>query len=213
MDGNVAPLPEICNLAEKYDALTFIDECHATGFFGPSGRGTEDFFGLNGKVDIINSTLGKALGGAAGGYTTASQQIVSLLRQRARPYLFSNSLPPPVVASASQVFSMLMDDSTFVSKIKENTTRFRKNMTAAGFTISGEDHPICPVMLGDAQLASDMADDMLDRGIFVIGFSYPVVPKGKARIRVQLSAAHTTEDIDRTVEAFIEVGKARNVIP
>jgi len=213
MDGNVAPLPEICDLAEKYGALTFIDECHATGFFGPSGRGTEDFFGLNGKVDIINSTLGKALGGAAGGYTTASQQIVSLLRQRARPYLFSNSLPPPVVASASQVFSMLMNDSSFVSKIKENTTRFRQNMTAAGFTIAGEDHPICPVMLGDAQLASDMADDMLERGIFVIGFSYPVVPKGKARIRVQLSAAHTTEDIDRTVDAFIEVGKARNVIP
>jgi len=213
MDGNVAPLPEICDLADKYGALTFIDECHATGFLGPSGRGTEDFFGINGKVDIINSTLGKALGGAAGGYTTASHQIIQLLRQRARPYLFSNSLPPPVVACASQVFSMLMDDSSFVSKIKENTTRFRQKMTSAGFTISGDDHPISPVMLGDAQLASDMADDMLKRGIFVIGFSYPVVPKGKARIRVQISAAHTTEDIDRTVEAFIEVGRARNVIP
>jgi len=197
MDGNVAPLPEICDLADKYGALTFIDECHATGFLGPSGRGTEDFFGINGKVDIINSTLGKALGGAAGGYTTASHQIIQLLRQRARPYLFSNSLPPPVVACASQVFSMLMDDSSFVSKIKENTTRFRQKMTSAGFTISGDDHPISPVMLGDAQLASDMADDMLKRGIFVIGFSYPVVPKGKARIRVQISAAHTTEDIDR----------------
>jgi len=213
MDGNVAPLPEICDLADKYGALTFIDECHATGFLGPSGRGTEDFFGINGKVDIINSTLGKALGGAAGGYTTASHQIIQLLRQRARPYLFSNSLPPPVVACASQVFSMLMDDSSFVSKIKENTTRFRQKMTSAGFTISGDDHPISPVMLGDAQLASDMADDMLKRGIFVIGFSYPVVAKGKARIRVQISAAHTTEDIDRTVEAFIEVGRARNVIP
>jgi len=213
MDGNVAPLPEICDLADKYGALTFIDECHATGFLGPSGRGTEDFFGINGKVDIINSTLGKALGGAAGGYTTASHQIIQLLRQRARPYLFSNSLPPPVVACASQVFKMLMDDSSFVSKIKENTTRFRQKMTAAGFTISGDDHAICPVMLGDAQLASDMADDMLQRGIFVIGFSYPVVAKGKARIRVQISAAHTTEDIDRTVEAFIEVGRARNVIP
>jgi len=213
MDGNVAPLPEICDLADKYGALTFIDECHATGFLGPSGRGTEDFFGINGKVDIINSTLGKALGGAAGGYTTASHQIIQLLRQRARPYLFSNSLPPPVVACASQVFSMLMDDSSFVSKIKENTTRFRQKMTSAGFTISGDNHPISPVMLGDAQLASDMADDMLKRGIFVIGFSYPVVPKGKARIRVQISAAHTTEDIDRTVEAFIEVGRARNVIP
>lgn len=213
MDGNVAPLPEICDLADKYGALTFIDECHATGFLGPTGRGTEDFFGINGKVDIINSTLGKALGGAAGGYTTASHQIIQLLRQRARPYLFSNSLPPPVVACASQVFSMLMDDSSFVSKIKENTTRFRQKMTSAGFTISGDDHPISPVMLGDAQLASDMADDMLKRGIFVIGFSYPVVAKGKARIRVQISASHTNEDIDRTVEAFIEVGRARNVIP
>ena len=141
--------------------MTFIDECHATGFFGDSGRGTEEFFGMTGKIDIINSTLGKALGGAAGGYTTASRQIVDLLRQRARPYLFSNSIPPPVVSCASQVFSMLMKDSSFVAKIKENTTRFRSKMTEAGFTISGEDHPICPVMLGDAKLASDMADDML----------------------------------------------------
>jgi len=212
MDGNVAPLKEIVDLAKKYGALTFIDECHATGFFGETGRGTEEFFGLDGQIDIINSTLGKALGGAAGGYTTASHQIISLLRQRARPYLFSNSLPPPVVASASQVFSMLMKDSSLVSKINENTKRFRDGMTSAGFTISGEDHPICPVMIGDAALATQMADDMLARGIFVIGFSYPVVPKGKARIRVQISAAHTTEDIDRTVNAFIEVGKLRNVI-
>merc|ERR1711976_1021300 len=212
MDGNVAPLPEICDLAEKYGALTFIDECHATGFFGPSGRGTEEFFGLDGQIDIINSTLGKALGGAAGGYTTASKQIIDLLRQRSRPYLFSNSLPPPGVASASQVFSMLMQDSSFVSKINENTKLFREGMTKAGFTISGEDHPICPVMIGDAALATQMADDMLARGIFVIGFSYPVVPKGKARIRVKISAARTTEDIERTVNAFIEVGKLRNVI-
>merc|ERR1711953_470976 len=212
MDGNVAPLKEIVDLAKKYGALTFIDECHATGFFGETGRGTEEFFGLDGQIDIINSTLGKALGGAAGGYTTASQQIISLLRQRARPYLFSNSLPPPVVASASQVFSMLMKDSSLVSQINENTKRFRDGMTKAGFTISGEDHPICPVMIGDAALATQMADDMLARGIFVIGFSYPVVPKGKARIRVQISAAHTTEDIDRTINAFIEVGKLRNVI-
>ena len=163
MDGNVAPLPQIVELAEKYGALTFIDECHATGFFGPTGRGTEEFFGLDGKIDIINSTLGKALGGAAGGYTTASQQIIDILRQRSRPYLFSNSLPPPVVASASQVFSMLMEDSSFVEKIKANTARFRTQMIAAGFTISGEDHAISPVMLGDAQLASDMADDMLSK--------------------------------------------------
>lgn len=161
MDGNVAPLPKIVDLAKKYGALTFIDECHATGFFGATGRGTEEFFGLDGQVDIINSTLGKALGGAAGGYTAASQQIVSLLRQRARPYLFSNSLPPPVVASASQVFSMLMEDSSFISAIKENTQRFRQKMTKAGFVIAGEDHPICPVMIGDAGLASKMADDML----------------------------------------------------
>jgi len=213
MDGNVAPLPEICDLAEKYDALVFIDECHATGFLGDTGRGTEEFFGLPpGRVDIINSTLGKALGGAAGGYTTGSQHLIDLLRQRARPYLFSNSIPPAVVACANQVFGMLLEDSSLVKKITANTRRFRSQMVAAGFTISGDDHPISPVMLGDAKLAADFADDMLDRGIYVIGFSYPVVPKGKARIRVQISAAHTEEDIDRTVAAFVEVGKSRGVI-
>ena len=168
MDGNVAPLPEICDLAEKYDALVFIDECHATGFLGETGRGTEEFFGLPpGRVDIINSTLGKALGGAAGGYTCGSKHLVDLLRQRARPYLFSNSIPPAVVACASQVFSMLLEDSSLVKKISANTKRFRSQMTAAGFTISGDDHPISPVMLGDAKLASDFADDMLGKSIFV----------------------------------------------
>jgi len=212
MDGIVAPLPEICDLADKYNALVFIDECHATGFLGETGRGTEEYFGMKGRVDIINSTLGKALGGAAGGYTTGNKELISLLRQRARPYLFSNSLPPPVVACASQVFDMLMKDSSFVKRITDNTNRFRSQMTKAGFTISGDNHPISPVMLGDAKLASDFADDMLAKGIYVIGFSYPVVPKDKARIRVQISAAHTEEDIDRTVAAFKEVGKSRNVI-
>jgi len=212
MDGNVCPLPEIKALADKYNALIFLDECHATGFFGATGRGTEEFFGMKGSVDIINSTLGKALGGAAGGYTTAAKPLIDLLRQRSRPYLFSNSLPPPVVACASKVFSILLDDSSLVEKINSNTTRFRKGMTEAGFTISGDDHAISPVMLGDAKLASDFADLMLQEGIYVIGFSFPVVPKGKARIRVQISAAHSEEDIDRTVAAFIKVGKQLGVI-
>jgi len=212
MDGNVCPLPEIKALADKYNALIFLDECHATGFFGKTGRGTEEFFGMKGSVDIINSTLGKALGGAAGGYTTAAKPLIDLLRQRSRPYLFSNSLPPPVVACASKVFSILLDDSSLVEKINSNTTRFRKGMTEAGFTISGDDHAISPVMLGDAKLASDFADLMLQEGIYVIGFSFPVVPKGKARIRVQISAAHSEEDIDRTVAAFIKVGKQLGVI-
>jgi len=213
MDGNVAPLADICALADKYDALTFIDECHATGFFGAGGRGTEMFFpGLEGKVDIINSTLGKALGGAAGGYTTAKKQIVNLLRQRSRPYLFSNSLPPPVVASASKVFDLIMDDDKFYKKISVNTRRFRESMTKAGFQIAGEDHPICPVMLYDEPLAVEFAAQMLERGIYVIGFTFPVVARGKARIRVQISAAHDDDDIDRTVAAFTEVGKNLRVI-
>ncbi|XP_064107833.1 2-amino-3-ketobutyrate coenzyme A ligase, mitochondrial-like isoform X3 [Macrobrachium nipponense] len=213
MDGNVAPLREICDLADKYDAMVFIDECHATGFFGATGRGTEEHFGLaTGRVDIINSTLGKALGGAAGGYTTGPQELISLLRQRARPYLFSNSVPPPVVACASKVFDLLFGSAGYAEKVQANTNRFRSQMTDAGFTIAGENHPICPVMLGDARLASDFADEMLERGIYVIGFSYPVVPKGKARIRVQISASHSFDEIDRTVEAFKTVGKKLGVI-
>ncbi|XP_055533169.1 2-amino-3-ketobutyrate coenzyme A ligase, mitochondrial isoform X1 [Wyeomyia smithii] len=213
MDGNVAPLPEIFQLADKYNALTFVDDCHATGFFGPSGRGTEEFYGMWGRCDIINSTLGKALGGAAGGYTTGPKELIDLLRQRSRPYLFSNSLPPPVVASGMRVIEMLMESNQLTARVQSNTRRFRTAMTKAGFTISGMDHPISPVMLGDARLASVFADEMLKRGIYVIGFSYPVVPKGKARIRVQLSAAHTDEEIDRAVSAFIEVGKQLSVIP
>uniref|UniRef100_A0A2P2HZQ0 2-amino-3-ketobutyrate coenzyme A ligase, mitochondrial n=1 Tax=Hirondellea gigas TaxID=1518452 RepID=A0A2P2HZQ0_9CRUS len=213
MDGNVAPLKEICRLAEKYNAMVFLDECHATGFFGRTGRGTEEFHELGqDKVDIINSTLGKALGGAAGGYTTGPKELITLLRQRARPYLFSNSLPPPVVACASKVFDLLLGNSGLVEQVATNTQRFRSQMVAAGFTIAGEDHPICPVMLGDARLSSQFADLMLEKGIYVIGFSFPVVPIGKARIRVQVSAAHSFQDIDYTVEAFKTVGKKLGVI-
>merc|ERR1719461_431599 len=212
MDGNVCPLPDIKKLADKYDAQIFIDECHATGFFGATGRGTEEFYGMEGSVDIINSTLGKALGGAAGGYTTGSAQLISLLRQRSRPYSFSNSLPPPVVGTASKVFDMLMDDSSLVQKINQNTQRFRQKMTQAGFTIAGEDHPISPVMLMDEKLNQEFAKMMLDEGIFVIGLSFPVVARGKARIRVQISAAHSTEEIDNTVEAFIRVGRQLGVV-
>lgn len=212
MDGNVAPLRDICDLAEKYKAMVFIDECHATGFFGRTGRGIEEYFNVTGRVDIINSTLGKALGGAAGGYTTGKKELIDLLRQRSRPYLFSNTLPPPVVACASKVFDILLDNFSLTEKVTKNTQKFRSEMKAAGFNIIGDDHPICPVMLGDAHLASIFANEMLERGIYVIGFSFPVVPKGKARIRVQISAAHSEQDIDKTVDAFIKVGKKLKVI-
>nr|XP_060632999.1 2-amino-3-ketobutyrate coenzyme A ligase, mitochondrial [Anolis sagrei ordinatus] len=213
MDGDIAPLKEICSLAQKYNAIVFIDECHATGFLGPNGRGTDELLGVMDKVTIINSTLGKALGGAAGGYTTGPKGLVDLLRQRSRPYLFSNSLPPAVVGCASKALDLLMESNAIAQSMAAKTTRFRSKMAAAGFTISGNDHPICPVMLGDARLASGMADDMLKRGIYVIGFSYPVVPKGKARIRVQISAVHSEEDIDRCVEAFTEVGRKYGALP
>ncbi|XP_046748276.1 2-amino-3-ketobutyrate coenzyme A ligase, mitochondrial [Diprion similis] len=212
MDGTVAPLPKIAELAKKYNALTFVDDCHATGFFGKTGRGTEEYFGLLPSIDIINSTLGKALGGAAGGYTTGPKELIDLLRQRSRPYLFSNSLPPPVVATGIKVLDLITDSTKFLERVSSNTEHFRSAMTSAGFTLSGEGHPICPVMLGDAKLASAFAERMLNKGIYVIGFSYPVVPKGKARIRVQISAAHTTEDIERAVDAFIQIGKELKVI-
>ncbi|XP_035875496.1 2-amino-3-ketobutyrate coenzyme A ligase, mitochondrial isoform X2 [Phyllostomus discolor] len=213
MDGDIAPLQEICRLASRYGALVFVDECHATGFLGATGRGTDELLGVMDQVTIINSTLGKALGGASGGYTTGPGPLVSLLRQRARPYLFSNSLPPAVVGCASKALDLLMESNAIVQSMAAKTQRFRRKMEAAGFTVSGADHPICPVMLGDARLASRMADDMLKRGIFVIGFSYPVVPKGKARIRVQISAVHSKEDIDRCVEAFVEVGRLHGALP
>lgn len=212
MDGTVAPIKEICDLAEKYNALTFIDECHATGFFGKTGRGTEEFLEQMGRVDIINSTLGKALGGAAGGYTSGPKELISLLRQKARPYLFSNTLPPPVVASADKVFEILLEGTNLTSKVEQNTQLFRSRMTEAGFNVIGDGHPICPVMLPDERTAISFADEMLKRDIYVIGFTFPVVPRGKARIRVQLSAAHTTNDVNKCVDAFIDVGKSLKVI-
>lgn len=175
MDGDVAPLREICDLADQYNAQVFVDECHATGFFGATGRGSDEYCGVQGRIDVINSTLGKALGGGTGGYTTGRQEVVDILRQRARPYLFSNSLGPPVVGASLKVFEMLSESSEYVDQIRANTHRFRDRMTAAGFTLSGSrDHPIAPVMIGDARLASELADDMLKQGIYVIGFSYPV---------------------------------------
>jgi glycine C-acetyltransferase len=215
MDGDVAPLKDICELAEKHDALVFIDECHATGFFGRTGRGTIEHCDVHGRVAIINSTLGKALGGATGGYTTGMQAVVDVLRQKARPYLFSNSVAPPVVGASLEVFKMLSDPAgnTAVDTVRANTHLFRRRMAAAGFTLSGDkDHPIVPVMLGDARLASEFADEMLKRGIYVIGFSFPVVPVGKARIRTQISAAHSKEDINKAADAFIEVGRLKKVI-
>ncbi|TKS91508.1 2-amino-3-ketobutyrate coenzyme A ligase, mitochondrial [Collichthys lucidus] len=212
MDGDVAPLKGICDLAEQYGAMVFIDECHATGFLGPRGRGTDELLGVMDRVHIINSTLGKALGGAAGGYTVGPKPLIDLLRQRSRPYLFSNSLPPPVVGCATRAVELLLASSEIAQSMTAKTMRFRDKMTQAGFTIAGSAHPICPVMLGDARLASLMADDMLKLGVYVIGFSYPVVPKGKARIRVQISAAHTEEDIDHCVDAFIQTGRKHGVV-
>ncbi|KAF6723002.1 2-amino-3-ketobutyrate coenzyme A ligase, mitochondrial [Oryzias melastigma] len=207
MDGDVAPLTGICDLAEQYGAMVFIDECHATGFLGTRGRGTDELLGVMNRVHIVNSTLGKALGGAAGGYTVGPKPLIDLLRQRSRPYLFSNALPPPVVGSAIRAVELLLASNEIAQSMTAKTMRFRNKMTQAGFTIAGTSHPICPVMLGDARLASVMADDMLKLGIYVIGFSYPVVPKGKARIRVQISAAHTEGDIDQCVDAFIQTGR------
>lgn len=212
MDGNIAPLSNIINLAKKYNAVTFVDDCHATGFFGKSGRGTEEYFDMKGSVDIINSTLGKALGGAMGGYTTGPKELIQLLRQKSRPYLFSNSLSPAIVGCGIKVMDMLLKPNDLIGNLQKNTKKFRDEMTKAGFTISGQDHPISPVMLGEAKLAQDVANEMLNHGIYVIGFSFPVVPKGKARIRVQISAAHTEEEIDQCINAFITVGRKFNVI-
>ncbi|CAF0751716.1 unnamed protein product [Rotaria sp. Silwood1] len=212
MDGTIAPLPDIRRLADKYKALIFVDECHATGFFGPTGRGTEEHFGMIGTIDIINSTLGKALGGAAGGYTTGPKALIDLLRQRSRPYLFSNTLPPPIVASAMKAIDLIENDSSLPGRVLENAKYFRTEMQALGFKILGDNHPICPVMLGDARLASQFADEMLKRGIYVIGFSYPVVPKDRARIRVQVSAAHSKADLKRCIDAFAQVGRQLKVI-
>ncbi|XP_038045212.1 2-amino-3-ketobutyrate coenzyme A ligase, mitochondrial-like [Patiria miniata] len=212
MDGDITPLGEIVELANAYEALLFIDECHATGFLGKTGRGTEEHLGIDGSCDIINSTLGKALGGASGGYTAGPKSLIDMLRQKSRPYLFSNTLPPPVVATASKVLDMISDDPSLTLKLASNTKLFREKMTQAGFSLWGTDHPICPIMLGEASLAGRFAEEMLNRGIYVIGFSFPVVPIGKARIRVQISAAHSEEEIERCIQAFIDVRKNLKVI-
>jgi glycine C-acetyltransferase len=212
MDGLVAPLDKICALAEKHHALVMIDECHATGFIGETGRGTLEEKGVMGKIDIITGTLGKALGGAMGGYTTGKKEIIELLRQRSRPYLFSNSLAPAIVGASIKVFEMLENDSSLRNKLRENAAYFKKGIKDAGFDIIDGDSAIVPVMLYDARLSQQMADMLLEKGIYVIGFFYPVVPKGKARIRVQLSAAHEREHLDRAILAFKEVGAALKII-
>jgi glycine C-acetyltransferase len=212
MDGDVAKLDAICALADEYDALVHVDECHATGFFGPTGRGAAEYRGVLDRVDIITSTLGKALGGGSGGFTVASQEIVDLLRQRSRPYLFSNSVAPPIVYASLQVLDMLEASDDLRAQLMDNTRYFRRRMTEAGFDIKPGEHPIVPIMLYDAHLAQGMADDLLDEGIYVIGFSYPVVPKGEARIRVQVSAAHTKEHLDRCVDAFTRIGQQYDVV-
>ncbi len=204
MDGYVAPLDEICALAEQYDALVMVDDSHAVGFVGPTGGGTPELFGVTDKVDVVTGTLGKALGGASGGYASGRAEIVELLRQRARPYLFSNSLAPAVTAASLKALELLASSSALLDKLRANTALFRSSMTAAGFDVLPGDHPISPVMIGDAAEAGRLADKLLEKGIYVIGFSYPVVPHGKARIRVQLSAAHSTEDVTRAVQAFTE---------
>jgi glycine C-acetyltransferase len=212
MDGNCAPLEKICDLAEKYDCMTMVDDSHSTGFMGKTGRGTHEYCGVMGRIDIITSTMGKAMGGASGGFTASHSEIVELLRNRSRPYLFSNTVPPPIAAAAGAAFDLISDTTELRDKLENNTHYFREKMIAAGFDIKVGDHPIVPIMLGDAKLAADMARDMLDEGIYVIGFSYPVVPKDAARIRVQLSAAHDVEHIDKAINAFIKVGRKYNVI-
>jgi glycine C-acetyltransferase len=212
MDGLVAPLDKICDLAEEYDALVMIDECHATGFIGETGIGTLEEKGVLGRVDIITGTLGKAMGGAMGGYTTGNKEIIEMLRQRSRPYLFSNSLAPAIVGASLKVFELLKQDNSLKKQLDENTAYFKKGIKAAGFDIIDGDSAIVPVMLYDAKLSQDMANSLLEKGIYVIGFFYPVVPKGKARIRVQLSAAHTREHLDKAISAFTEVGKELKVI-
>ncbi|MFP4844468.1 glycine C-acetyltransferase [Winogradskyella sp. PE311] len=212
MDGLVAPLDEICDLADKYDAMVMIDECHATGFIGATGIGTLEEKGVLGRIDIITGTLGKAMGGAMGGYTTAKKEVIEILRQRSRPYLFSNSLAPAIVGASIKVFDMLKNDTSLRDKVDWNTKYFKKGMKEAGFDIIDGDSAIVPVMLYDAKLSQTMANMLLEEGIYVIGFFFPVVPKDKARIRVQLSAAHNKEHLDKTISAFIKVGKILEII-
>ena len=212
MDGVIADLASICDLADKYDAMVMVDDCHATGFLGENGKGSHEYCGVMGRVDIITGTLGKALGGASGGYTSGKKEVVEWLRQRSRPYLFSNSVAPPIVSASLKVFEMMKEGDELRANLWRNANHFRKRMEEAGFTLAGKDHAIIPVMLGDARLASEMADKLLEKGIYVIGFSYPVVPKGQARIRTQMSAGHSLEHVDKAIDAFIEVGREMGVI-
>lgn len=212
MDGIIANLKGVCDLADKYDAMVMVDDCHATGFLGDNGRGSHEYCDVMGRVDIITGTLGKALGGASGGYTSGKKAVIDWLRQRSRPYLFSNSVAPPIVSASLKVFDMMANGHELREQLWRNAAHFRSRMEEAGFTLAGKDHPIIPVMLGDAKLANDMANKLMSKGVYVIGFSYPVVPKGQARIRTQMSAAHTIEHVDKAVDAFIEVGRELGVI-
>ncbi|MBI5192913.1 MAG: glycine C-acetyltransferase [Nitrospirae bacterium] len=212
MDGEIAPLKEICLLAEKYDALVMVDDSHATGFLGPTGRGSIEYAGVMGKVDILTSTLGKALGGASGGFTSSHSEIISMLRQKSRPYLFSNSIPPVIVSTAITILKLIEESAGLREKLMENTTFFRKEMAAMGYKIKEGIHPIIPVMLGEAQLAVEMSKRLLTEGVYVVGFSYPVVPKGQARIRIQISAAHAMMDLDSALNKFKKVGKSIGII-
>jgi glycine C-acetyltransferase len=212
MDGYLARLDTICDLAEKYGAMVMVDDSHATGFLGKTGRGTPEELGVLHRIDVLTSTLGKALGGASGGFTAGRKEIVDVLRQRSRPYLFSNTVAPAIIGASLAVFDLIDREPSLRERVMDNARRFREGVTRAGFTIKPGIHPIVPIMLGDARLAADMARAMLEQGIYVIGFSYPVVPKGEARIRVQLSAAHTPDQVDRAVEAFSKVGKSLGII-
>ncbi len=212
MDGVIANLKGICDLADKYDAMVMVDDSHAVGFVGDNGRGTHEYCDVINRVDIITGTLGKAMGGASGGYTSGRKEVIDWLRQRSRPYLFSNSVAPAIVSASIRVIEMLEEGAELRETVKQNSQYFREKMLAAGFTLAGADHAIIPVMLGDAKLASEMADRLLAEGIYVIGFSFPVVPKGQARIRTQMSAAHTREQLDKAIDAFTRIGKELGVI-
>ncbi|WP_086980811.1 glycine C-acetyltransferase [Vibrio aphrogenes] len=212
MDGVVANLTAICDLADKYDALVMVDDSHAVGFMGENGRGTHEYNDVMGRIDIITGTLGKAMGGASGGYTSGKKEVIDWLRQRSRPYLFSNSVAPAIVAASIRVIDLLAESNDLRAKLWENAAHFRTRMTDAGFTLAGADHAIIPIMLGDAKVAAEFAERALEKGIYVVGFSFPVVPKGQARIRTQMSAAHSREQLDRAIDAFIAVGKDMGII-
>ncbi|MEM0923250.1 MAG: glycine C-acetyltransferase [Pseudomonadota bacterium] len=212
MDGVIADLGSICDLAERYDAMVMVDDCHATGFLGANGRGTPEYCGVEGRIDILTGTLGKALGGASGGYTSGKRELVDWLRQRSRPYLFSNTLAPVIAATSLRVFDLVAEGDALRQRLAANAAHFRTEMTALGFTLAGRDHPIIPVMLGDAALAAAFAERMLTKDVYVIAFSYPVVPQGTARIRTQMSASHSLDDVDRAIAAFAETGREMGVI-